>query len=80
MIPPTPTAIPDMVGPMAEAAQSLNTGEFTLWNIAPDAVGLWNMFSPQNEVLIWVLVGALIVVLIMTVVFLYRRVFGDDPA
>jgi hypothetical protein len=78
MIPATPTAIPDMTGTMAEAAQSLDLGGMQLWDIAPEAIGFWNMFSPQNLVLIWVIIGALVVVLIMSLMFLYRRMFGEN--
>jgi hypothetical protein len=49
--------------PGAPSAQQLSSSfeQFTLWRMAPEAVGFWNQFQPHVQGLQWLfVVGALI--------------------
>jgi len=54
MIPPTPTLTPD------GTPIPLNFDELSLWQMAPESVGLWNQFNEYTPTLQWIFVALLL--------------------
>lgn len=75
MIPLTPTPIPP--GSMPIDASQLQLDGVGLWDLAPEVVGFWNQFAPDNQILQWVAVGILVVLLIFALIYLMKQ-FGQD--
>lgn len=71
MLPPTPTAIP--LG--TPIPIDLDVG---LWNLAPNAVGLWNTFDNYTPALQTIFFVVLLILLIWTITKLLRGISEEE--
>lgn len=72
MIPPTPTPMP-LGTPIP-----LGIGQLTLWQFAPDAVGLWGQFSDYTAGFQWAVIIVLGLVLIGLIAVLLRGLTEEE--
>jgi hypothetical protein len=79
MIPPTPTFLPPAApGSVVAQARQVSLNNVSLWEMAPDAVGLWGSFRDFTPVLQWVFVAVLVVILVWSAVTLIKSLSEEE--
>jgi hypothetical protein len=78
MYPPTPTQVPIEMGTTHETLQLAFAGEASLWETAPEVVGLWGSFSDYTPVLQWMVVAILCVVLLWMAARVIKSLSEDE--
>lgn len=79
MIPPTPTFSPPAApGSVMAQARNIALDDVSLWQMAPDAVGLWGSFRDFTPVLQWVFVAILVFILFWSAVTLIKSLSEEE--
>jgi hypothetical protein len=83
-LPPTPTPFPDYyeAGTRAAHASAMTqqlqlTDLIDFWEMAPEIVGLWNMFSDYTVAFQWIIFAAVIIAM-LSIAFLTIKKFVDS--